>query len=255
MLIVLSPAKTLDFSKTITNQVITIPVFLKEAEKLVKIARKFKPAQLSLLMGISAKLADLNFERFLKWEINHSSENSKQALFAFKGDVYLGLDSKSLNEVQLSYLNNNLRILSGLYGSLKPFDLIQEYRLEMGTQIVNPKGNDLYKFWGKKITNEIIKALDNSYGEKVLINLASNEYFKSIVTKDLKNRIITPVFKEQKEDGYHFVSFFAKKARGLMTRFIALNNINQSEDIKHFNLERYAYNEDLSKHDEWVFTR
>jgi len=255
MLIVLSPAKTLDFSKNNSGNEHSIPLFLEDAAKLVKIIKKFKPVQLSSLMGISAKLADLNYERFLKWDLEHNLDNAKNAIFAFKGDVYIGLEAESLADSQLSFLNQNLRILSGLYGALRPFDLIKEYRLEMGTALPNAKGGDLYKFWGSKISKQINLDIEQSSGEKVLINLASNEYFKSIPTKDIKYRIITPTFKEYKNDEYKIVSFFAKKARGLMARYIAMNNLNQTDDIKLFNLAGYSFNQSISKPDEWVFTR
>lgn len=255
MLIVLSPAKTLDFTKTAKIKEHSEPVFINEAAILINKLKKLKPADLSTLMSISAKLADLNFERFVKWDKNHSQEHTKAAVFAFKGDVYVGLDVDSLSEENLNFLNRNTRILSGLYGILKPFDSIREYRLEMGAKLQNPKGNDLYKFWGTKITKQVNDAIAISDGEKVLINLASNEYFKSIIQKQLKFPIITPVFKELKDDGYKVVSFFAKKARGMMTRYIARENIQKAEDIKSFNLDGYVFNQELSKAKEWVFTR
>ncbi len=255
MLIVISPAKTLDFSNINSGKEHSIPLFLEDAAKLVKIIKKFKPDRLSSLMGISAKLADLNYERFLKWDSEHNITNAKSAIFAFKGDVYIGLEAESLADHQLSYLNRNVRILSGLYGTLRPLDIIKEYRLEMGTALPNPKGSDLYKFWGSKISKQINLDIEQSEGEKVLVNLASNEYFKSLPLKDIKYRIITPTFKEYKNDEYKIVSFFAKKARGLMTRYIAMNNLNQTEDIKLFNLGGYTFNESLSKANEWVFTR
>lgn len=256
MLIVLSPAKTIDFSiENNTNIESSTPAFVQEAEELVGILQQFKPEELSKLMKISAKLADLNYERFLKWDITHDSITSKPAVFAFKGEVYVGLDAKSLMQKELEYLNKNLRILSGLYGVLKPFDLLREYRLEMGTKLENSKGKNLYKFWGNKIALKINSAIDDSIGEKVLINLASNEYFKSIDKKAIKYPVITPVFKELKDDKYKVVSFFAKKARGLMTRYIAQNNITEPEQIKTFNLANYSFNEDLSSETEWVFSR
>jgi len=255
MLILLSPAKTLDFSEHHLIDNFSLPVFLNDSEKLIKILRKLKPDDLSSLMRISAKLADLNYERFLKWDKEHSSQFARQAIFAFKGDVYIGLDALTLNEKELYFLNDHLRILSGLYGVLKPFDLIQEYRLEMGTSLQNSKGADLYSFWTKNITKQIKSDIEHSTGEKVLINLASNEYYKSVNMNDIKCRVITPVFKEYKNNELNFISFFAKKARGLMTRFIATHNIKSSEDIKNFNLENYSFREDLSKPDEWLFCR
>jgi cytoplasmic iron level regulating protein YaaA (DUF328/UPF0246 family) len=255
MLIVLSPAKSLDFSQVNRNTERYEPIFVKEAATLIKGLRKLKASELSSLMNISAKLADLNFERFLKWDPDHSNDETKQAVLAFKGDVYIGLDAGSLSDDHLRYVNKNVRILSGLYGILRPFDSIHEYRLEMGTKLENSKGKDLYSFWGTKIASEVNKAIEQSDGEKVLINLASNEYFKSIDQKTLKYPIITPVFKDFKDDKYKVISFFAKKARGMMTRYVAENNITEPEKIKTFNYGNYSFNEELTKGNEWVFTR
>ena len=254
MLIVLSPAKTLDFSgiSKLKNQ--STPIFIEEAAGLVKQLRKLKPLDFSNLMGISAKLADLNFERFLKWDKNHD-QGTKQAIFAFKGDVYVGLDAENLHKEYLDYINKNVRILSGLYGILKPFDLIREYRLEMGTKLTNKGSKDLYDYWYSLITPKVNEAIEHSDGGKLLINLASEEYFKSIDKKKLKFPVITPVFKDFKDDKYKVISFFAKKARGMMTRYIASNDIRKVEKIKLFNLGGYSFNQDLSKKNEWVFTR
>ena len=255
MLIVLSPAKSLDFSQEDRKTNVSRPVFVNEAAELVNELRKLNASELSALMKISAKLADLNFERFIKWDKRHDADETKQAILAFKGDVYVGLDAYSLSDNHLEHVNRNIRILSGLYGVLKPFDLVREYRLEMGTRLENSKGKGLYKFWGTKIALEINKSVEQSDGEKVLINLASNEYFKSIDQKELKFPIITPVFKDFKEDKYKVISFFAKKARGMMTRYIAENNITAPENIKTFNYGNYSFNEELTKENEWVFTR
>lgn len=255
MLLVISPAKSLDFSQTGFVQSASQPLFLNEAQELVKVLRKFKPEGLSSLMGISAKLAELNYERFIKWHRPFNNQNAKAAIFAFKGDVYKGLDVKTLNIEEIRFANQNLRILSGLYGVLAPLDFIQEYRLEMGTKLTNPLGKNLYEFWDDKITLAINKAIEQSIGEKVLINLASNEYFKSIREKQLNYEIITPVFKDYKNGQYKIISFFAKKARGLMSRFIFQNKIEKPEQIKAFNLDNYQFNPALSKEKEWVFTR
>lgn len=255
MLIVLSPAKSLDLSYNSDIKKTTKPVFLIEAEVLIEELRKYKQEDLSSLMNISAKLAELNFERFIKWNLPFTSQNAKPAIYAFKGDVYQGLEAKSLKESEIRFANKHLRILSGLYGILKPFDLIQEYRLEMGTKLGNPCGKNLYEFWGNKITEELNEAIKKSSGEKKMINLASNEYFKSIQSKNLDYDVIKPVFKEFKNGQYKIVSFFAKKARGLMSRFIFQNSINKAEDIKAFDLANYHFNSDLSKEKEWVFTR
>ena len=255
MLIVLSPAKSLDFSETNRITSHSKPAFIEEAAILIEELRKLKAEELSSLMNISAKLADLNFERFIKWSKSHGVKYTKQAVLAFNGDVYNGLDANTLSDEQLNHLNKNVRILSGLYGILRPFDLIREYRLEMGSKLANTSGKDLYKFWGVKIAKKVNEAIKQSDGEKVLINLASNEYFKSVDKKELKYPIITPVFKEIKDDKYKVISFFAKKARGMMTRFVAENNIVEAEQIKTFNYENYSFNQELTKENEWVFTR
>lgn len=255
MLLVISPAKSLDFSQKVDLKEKSEPIFLNEAQFLIEQLRKYKPEELSSLMGISAKLAELNYERFIKWHLPFTSQNAKPAIKVFKGDVYLGLDAKSFSTNEIKFANNHLRILSGLYGVLLPLDIIQEYRLEMGTKLINSKGKNLYEFWGNKITTEINKAIEESSGEKVLINLASNEYFKSIQKKHLNYEVVTPVFKDYKNGQYKIISFFAKKARGLMSRFIIQNNINKAEDIKAFDSANYIFNPDLSKDQEWVFTR
>jgi hypothetical protein len=255
MLVVLSPAKTLDFKSDYPDVDFSFPVFIKEAEKLIKLLRRYKPAELSGLLDISARLADLNFERYLKWTTKHELPVARPSVFAFKGDVYIGLHALNLTNNQLEFLNKNVRILSGLYGILKPFDLINAYRLEMGTPLKNPKGKDLYSFWSNLITGKIITDIEQSDGEKVLINLASNEYFQSFKKSKINYRIITPSFKELKNNEYKFISFNAKKARGLMTRFIATEKIENPEEIKRFNVEGYRFNEDLSKGDHWLFTR
>jgi len=255
MLVLLSPAKTLDFSEIKGKFDFSIPEFINEADKLVQILRKLDSLDLSALMGISAKLADLNFGRLLKWDKNHTSQNSKQSVFAFNGDVYEGLDVSSIPKDNIDFLNKNVRILSGLYGILKPSDIIHEYRLEMGTKLKNSKGKDLYHFWDNKIVQSTNKAIKESDGEKVLINLASNEYFKAIDPKILKYPVISPVFKDYKDDGFQFISFFAKKARGMMTRFIALEKIDNSEQLKLFKFGGYSYNDQLTSGNQWVFTR
>jgi len=255
MLLVISPAKSLDFSQAKIPEPISQPLFLDEAELLLNELRKYKPENLSAMMGISAKLAELNYERFIKWHRPFNNENAKAAIFAFKGDVYKGLDVKTLSLDEIRFANQNLRILSGLYGVLAPLDIIQEYRLEMGTKLSNPSGKNLYEFWGTKITTKINDAIKDSIGEKVLINLASNEYFKSIQKKHLNYEIITPVFKDSKNGQYKIISFFAKKARGLMSRFIFQNKIEKAEEIKAFDLDNYQFNQELSKGNEWVFTR
>jgi len=254
MLIVISPAKSLDFKTPAPTNHFTIPSMLGESEKLVARLRKMKPKQLSELMGISANLGQLNYERYQTWHQPFTPENAKQAVLAFNGDVYQGLDANTLSEEQLLKLQNKLRILSGLYGVLRPLDLMQPYRLEMGTKLKYQRADDLYAFWKKKITPAIQDAIAES-GSKVLINLASNEYYKSLEPKKLGAEIVTPQFKEGKNGQYKMISFFAKKARGLMTRFIIENNIEKGEELQAFDLEGYVFNPRLSKPGKPLFTR
>jgi len=205
-------------------------------------------------MSINSDLAMLNFERFLSWRIPFTIDNAKQALAVFKGQVFVGLQANTLSQKDIDFAQNHLRILSGLYGVLRPLDLIQPYRLEMGTDLANPRGKNLYQFWGTKLT-EIINTELEKQKQKVLINLASNEYFKAINPKQIKGEIITPVFKESKGNEFKQVTIYAKTARGFMSRFIIQNRIENPSDIKAFDTDGYLYNSDLSNDREWVFTR
>jgi len=254
MLIVISPSKTLDFEKQITNQSYTLPDFVKEASVLIKPLRKLSVDQLMDLMGISPKLAQLNQERHFLWRPEFSPETARQALYAFRGDVYTGMDADSLLSADIDAAQKQLRILSGLYGVLRPLDLIRPYRLEMGIPLVVGKHRNLYQFWQKKITAKMRKDLDIS-GSNLLINLASVEYFKAIDPKMLKAEIVTPEFREAKEGTYKMVSFFAKKARGMMTRFILQNGIDSEEQLQAFDSDGYCYNRRISKKGRPVFTR
>jgi len=254
MLIVISPAKTLDFNTPAKTEIHSETAFLKDSAQLIRLLRKLKIEDISELMEISPKLAQLNFERFHQWDLPFTTDNAKQALLAFKGDVYTGLDADTLSDADFELAQSNLRILSGLYGVLKPMDLIQPYRLEMSRKLANRRGTNLYQFWGDKITKAINQSL-KEIESKQLINLASNEYFKSINKKILKADIITPEFKDLKNGEYKMISFFAKKARGLMTRFIIQNQLSNSEDLKAFDLHGYNYNPRLSKSNKLVFTR
>ncbi len=254
MLIVISPAKTLDFETAPITKEFTQPEFLKESRKLISDLKKLSPAEVSSLMKISDKLGTLNFLRFNDWKTPFNLSNSKQALLAFKGDVYTGLDAESLSNQDLKFAQKHLRILSGLYGVLKPLDLMQAYRLEMGTQFENKNGKDLYQFWGKKITEQINKDLKASKS-KHLINLASNEYFKSLQADDIEADIIVPVFKDFKSGKYKIISFYAKKARGLMSAYIIKNRIKNPEDLKGFNVDGYKYYKSESDGNNWVFQR
>ncbi|WP_456423229.1 peroxide stress protein YaaA [Lutibacter sp.] len=252
MKIVISPAKSLDFETKASTIKFTQGVFLNEAEKLNKVLKKKSPKELSELMKISLKLGELNWERNQNWQLPFSLENAKQAIFAFKGDVYKGLDAYSLLPEQIEQLQNKLRILTGQYGLLKPLDLMQPYRLEMGTNLRVGTTENLYQFWGDKITKE----LNNELGDdELFINLASNEYFKSISTKLLKVPVVTPIFKDYKNGKLKIISFFAKKARGLMVRYIIDNNIDSIEDLKSFNYDRYVFDMNLSTEKNLVFTR
>ncbi len=254
MLVVISPAKSLDFESKPVITDYSIPDFTEEAEVIITKLRKMKPAKIQNLMGISPKLAQLNYDRFQNWQLPFGPDNAKQAVLAFTGDVYQGLDAKTLSEGQLKYTQDHLRILSGLYGVLRPLDLMQAYRLEMGTKLPIARKKDLYAFWKLKIAPKINEAVKES-GTNVLINLASNEYFKSIDKKKLDAEIITPEFKEGKNGTYKMVSLFAKKARGLMTRFIIENRISDSEELKAFSSEGYMFNAYLSQKNKLVFTR
>ena len=255
MLMVISPAKTLDFETPSITKTNTQPDFMDEATQLVDVLRDYSPARIAKLMKLSDKLAGLNVARYQEWQPPFDMDNAKQALLAFKGDVYTGIDAESFKRPELTYVQKHLRILSGLYGLLRPLDLIQPYRLEMGTSLKNPEGKDLYQFWGSKITDEINANLKKSKGEAVLVNLASNEYFKSVKPKDLNARVVTPIFKDEKGGKYKIISFYAKKARGLMVAYAAMNKITNVEDLKQFDLEGYQFNNAMSEGDNWVFTR
>jgi uncharacterized protein len=255
MLTVISPAKTLDFDTTPVTDRTSTPDMLTESRQLVSVMRKKSPKALTKLMGISPKLAELNVQRFQDWKPPFNPGNAKQAVLAFKGDVYMGLDAESLGTRDFTFAQKHLRILSGLYGLLRPLDLIQAYRLEMGTRLPTKRGNDLYDFWKDTITEHLVDEL-SAHRNKTLINLASIEYFKSVNPDRLPARLITPVFKDYSNGSYKILSFYAKKARGTMTSFIIRNRINRPEDLKGFDMDGYRYNEDLTNDDNvWVFTR
>ncbi len=254
MLVVVSPAKNLDYSSPVPLDTTTEPQLLSDAEALVERCQSLSPADLSSLMGISDKLATLNANRFAEFSTPFTKDNARQAIYAFNGDVYTGLDAYSLNEKDMAFAQQHLRILSGLYGVLRPMDLMQAYRLEMGTKLDNTQGNDLYAFWGEKITDTLNHAL-SAQGDNVLINLASNEYFKSVKKKALDGMIITPVFKDFKNGKYKVISFFAKKARGQMARYIIENQIDDVEGLKGFDSDGYHFDEAQSSSTEMVFLR
>ena len=252
MKIVISPAKSLDFETQVPTTKFTEGIFLNEAEKLNSVLKKKTPKKLSELMSISPKLGELNWQRNQDWHVPFNLENARQAVFAFKGDVYIGLNAYTLSENQLEQLQHKLRILSGQYGILKPLDLMQPYRLEMGTKLKVGQKDNLYQFWGESVTNTINEELNE---DEVFVNLASNEYFKVVKPKLLKVPVITPVFKDYKDGKLKIISFFAKKARGLMVRYIIDNNIENIENLKGFNYEGYAFDSNLSSENELVFTR
>ena len=254
MLVVVSPAKNLDFETAIPVSEHTQPALLSDAEQLVETCRTLSPADLSSLMSISDKLATLNANRFTEFSTPFTKDNARQALYAFNGDVYTGLDAYTLNESEVNYAQKHLRILSGLYGVLRPLDLMQAYRLEMGTKLANSNGKDLYQFWGDSITENLNNAMIEQ-GDNVLVNLASNEYFKSVKKKSLDGMIITPVFKDYKNGQYKIISFFAKKARGLMARYIIENRVQDANTLKAFDSAGYAYSEEQSSSTEMVFLR
>ncbi len=254
MLIVISPAKTLDYETAPVTDSYSQPDFLKHSQELIDQLRELSPADIGKLMGISDKLSGLNAARFEAWKKPFSPKNAKQAVLAFKGDVYTGLDAESLSEKDFTFAQEHLRILSGLYGLLRPLDLMQAYRLEMGTKFANSRGKDLYMFWGNLITDALNKELEQQ-DDNILVNLASNEYFKSIKPKQLNADIITPVFKDLKNGQYKIISFYAKKARGLMTRYIIDKQITRPAQIKKFNYGGYSFDADMSDSKQWVFTR
>ena len=254
MLTVISPAKTLDFDTPTVTDAFTQPVHLTQSRKLVRRMRQLSGQELSKLMHVSGNIADLNQQRFKKWKTPFNPENARQAIFAFKGDVYIGLDAYSMTAQNVDFAQDHLRILSGLYGLLRPLDLMQPYRLEMGTRIDTDMGNNLYQFWDGRITKTLNQELKQSDSNS-LINLASNEYFKSIKAKLLKADVITPVFKDYNKGSYQVIGFFAKKARGLMTRYLIDNEIDDPTALKDFSAEGYAFNKAMSNSHEWVFTR
>lgn len=254
MLIILSPAKSLDYTSQVHIKSFTLPGMTDYSVKLMARLKKLNPLQLADLMHISRDLAELNFQRFQTWQLPFTPENARQAVLAFNGDAYQGLQASTLSEEVLIQAQSRLRILSGLYGVLRPLDLILPYRLEMGTKLATGKTKDLYQFWGLSITRKIREALDESEA-KILLNLASQEYFKSIDTKTLKAEVITPEFKDLKNGEYKMISFYAKRARGLMTRFVLENGITDKASLQAFDAEGYAWNPRLSKINRPVFTR
>ncbi len=254
MLIVVSPAKTLDYESPLATEKYTQPELVEYSKQLIDVCRKLTPADVASLMKVSDKIADLNVGRFQEWSETFTTDNSRQAILAFKGDVYTGLDAETLSEEDFDYAQKHLRMLSGLYGLLKPLDLMQPYRLEMGTKLANEKGANLYQFWGNVITDKLNQAIAEQ-GDNVLINLASNEYFKAVKPKALDAQVITPVFKDCKKGQYKVISFYAKKARGMMARYIIENRISSVADLTKFDTAGYYFVEEESTPTELVFKR
>jgi uncharacterized protein len=254
MLILISPAKTLDFETPAITHVYSQPDFLKQSRQLIKVLGVLSPLELSNLMHISGKLGELNAQRFAHWRTPFTEKNAKQALFTFQGDVYTGMAAQHFSADDIEFAQSHLRILSGLYGVLRPLDLIQAYRLEMSTRLANVRGKNLYEFWASVITDAINQQLA-ALKSTTLINLASIEYFSALETARLHAQIITPIFKDQKNGQHKIISFFAKKARGMMSAYIIQNRITEVQDIKSFNVAGYSYVERQSNNTQWVFIR
>lgn len=254
MLLVISPAKTLDYETPVATALHTTPDYLDDAAILVKRARQYSVEEVMALMAVSEKIAKLNVARFQAWCRPVSVQNARQALLAFKGDVYVGLDAANFDDGDLEFAQQHLRILSGLYGLLRPLDLMRPYRLEMGRKIDTVRGKNLYEFWGSRITEGLNRQLQQS-GSRYLINLASNEYFKAVQPRLLQAEIITPIFKEYKGGEYKTLGVYAKKARGRLSRYIIKNRLSDPQAIKAFKQDRYNFNPSLSSGNHWVFTR
>lgn len=252
MLIVLSPAKSLDLDTPPTTKLHTTPDFIDHSAQLIDILREYSPARIGELMSISDALSTLNVTRYASWSQDHSAE--RQAVMSFDGDVYTGLEARKLTPKQLGYVQQHVRILSGLYGVLRPLDQMHPYRLEMGTRLANPRGKDLYAFWGELVTQKLNETIAAN-GDKALLNLASEEYFKVVKPKLLNVPVITPVFEDWKGGKYKIISFFAKRARGMMARYAAVKGIADPEKLKRFDVDGYAFDKKVSSEKEWVFRR
>ncbi|WP_151831406.1 peroxide stress protein YaaA [Acinetobacter junii] len=254
MLALISPAKTLDYETALPTDTYTQPRLLEQSQQLIDVCRKLSATEIASLMTVSEKIANLNVERFRDWNAEFDFSNARQALFAFKGDVYTGLDAYHLKDHDIDFAQQHLRMLSGLYGLLRPLDLMMPYRLEMGTKLKNNRGNNLYEFWGSIITDQINQDLAE-IDAKLLVNLASDEYYKSVNEKKIQAEIIKPVFLDQKNGKYKVISFYAKKARGLMARYLIENKLSQVEQLKAFDSEGYYFDAESSSDKELVFKR
>ena len=254
MLAVVSPAKKLDTAEVSRSLSFSQPSLLADTEELIQKTKTLKPSDLQSLMGISEKLADLNHARFQDFSTPFTETNAKAAALMFNGDTYTGLDASTLSDASLEWAQDHLAILSGLYGVLRPLDLIQPYRLEMGTRLKTDRGTSLYDFWGDRITNQIREQLA-AHDNKTVVNLASNEYFKSVKTSGLPGPVLTPAFKELRDGKPKMISFLAKRARGMMARYIIDNRVENPADLKEFNVDGYAFDEALSDESTWTFIR
>lgn len=254
MIVILSPAKTLDFDSKPTTKIYSQPEFLEDSAELIQQLQRLSPADISGLMGISDALGELNFDRYQQWQLPFSPANAKQAALAFKGDVYTGLEADTFSSADFKFAQKHLRILSGLYGILKPLDLMQPYRLEMGIKFANTRGKNLYEFWGSQLTEELNAQLKKNKS-KALVNLASNEYFKALKKKDINVEIVSPAFKDYKNGEYKMISFFAKKVRGQMAAWIIKNKVTSASDLLDFKVDGYKLNKKLSSPAVPVFTR
>ena len=254
MLALISPAKTLDYESTLPTDVHTLPRLLEQSQQLIDLSRKLSASEIANLMKVSEKIAQLNVERFRDWNSDFNFSNARQAIFAFKGDVYTGLDAYHLSTEDLQFAQQHLRSLSGLYGLLRPLDLMMPYRLEMGIKLANARGHNLYEFWEDRITHLINQDLEQA-GSEILVNIASDEYYKSVKEPKIQAEIIKPVFLDQKNGQYKVISFYAKKARGLMARYIIQNQLDKLEDLKSFNTDGYYFDANSSLKGELVFKR
>ena len=254
MIVLISPAKTLDFASPIPNTSITEPRFLSDSEELIAQLRELAPEEIARLMKLSDKLSELNYHRYHQWQSEHTDKNARAAILAFKGDVYLGLQAETFSLSDLKFAQNHLRILSGLYGLLRPLDQIQPYRLEMGTALSTKRGKNLYDFWGEKITEQLKIDIKNQK-TNAIINLASNEYAKSVLFKQIIVPVISPVFKDWKNGEYKIISFFAKRARGLMSAYIIKNRLQKPEQLLDFNMDGYCFSPELSTSAQPMFIR
>ena len=254
MLILLSPAKTLDNETPSRTKKVSMPQFLEESEKLVGVLKKYNSKKLSSLMSISDKLAELNVDRFKTWQADYDINSARPSIQAFRGDVYIGLDADTMSMSDIQFAQKQLRILSGLYGVLKPLDLMLPYRLEMGTSLKTTRGRNLYEFWGDQITQSLNEEL-TKHADQTIVNLASNEYFKSVNKKVLQGNLISPVFKDEKNGDYKIISFFAKKARGAMARYLINERCQSADALQAFGYFGYRYNKKASSDDQPVFLR